>query len=439
MNIKKILAPAATLTSVVCAAATPLVTSVTMTQPGPTRLVNIDYTFTGADAVITLDVQTNAPGGVWASIGGAAVCNAQGEVWKKVTNDGSTHHITWRPDLSWPDHVIADGGARAVITAWTLDNTPDYMAVDISATGGEGKQTYYPSADFVPGGVTNNSIYKTSTLLMRKIMAKDVTWTMGSVTEVKRAEREEIHEVTLTNNYYIAVFEITQSQWQYFTGYNPSRFKNAMRPVENVCYADIRQGKGTVYAAASATGGVYPDSPYGESFLGLLRDKTNLDFDLPSEAQWEFAARAGNGDGYWGDGSIMSVDQYVTDAGIKLLARCYKNPNSNDTSGSGSEDPSVSGTAIVGSYKPNTWGLYDMHGNVKEWCLDWRKDDISALNGAVNATQGDSDGRLQKGGSWATSWYYCRAACRSASGPTVRIVNTNGDAGFRVVCTAGLQ
>ena len=170
---KRILAVASSVFATQFAGAVPVVSSVDMNQSSKT--VVITYTLSGEDAVVTLDVQTNAntsaaandPG--WTSIGGAAVSNAKGDVWKKV--ETGSRRITWRPDQSWPDHVIADGGARAVVTAWSLDNTPDYMAVDITSTGGAGKQTYYPAADFVPGGVSN-SLYKTTTLLMRRIYSR---------------------------------------------------------------------------------------------------------------------------------------------------------------------------------------------------------------------------------------------------------------------------
>lgn len=348
MDIKKLTMAALTAaTSATLTAAVPEISGVTMAQD-VTRRVTITYTLADAPAVVTVDVQTNAntsaaaddPG--WTSIGGEAVWNATGDVWKKVETGSRT--ITWRPDHSWPDHKIAAGGARAVVTAWALDNTPDYMAVDLTATGGADTQTYYPAADFVPGGVTNG-IYKTTKLLMRKIMAKDVTWTMGSVAEIGRtAARETTHQVKLDGNYYIGVYLVTQTQWQQITGYNPSSAKTGgtMRPVENVSYTDVRQGKGTEKAVASATGGVYPADPYGDSFLGLLRTKTGLDFDLPSEAQWEFAARAGNGEGCWGDGSaILSAG---ADENLNRLGRYSKNGGS------------TIGTAVVGSYAPNAWG-----------------------------------------------------------------------------------
>ena len=131
MNIKKLtIAALAAATSAALPAAVPEVSGVTMAQASD-RLVTITYTLADAPAVITLDVQTNVTGDVWASIGGEAVWNAMGDVWKKVETGSRT--ITWRPDLSWPDHVIADGGARAVVTAWSLGKVPSTMPMRISA------------------------------------------------------------------------------------------------------------------------------------------------------------------------------------------------------------------------------------------------------------------------------------------------------------------
>ena len=435
-------------------AAVPEISGVTMTQASD-RLVTITYTLADAPAVVTVDIQTNATGNTWASIGGEAVWNATGDVWRKVGNglaQGQSFNgtITWRPDHSWPDHKIADGGARAVVTAWALDNTPDYMAVDVSATGGAGTQTYYPAADFVPGGVTNAE-YKTSVLLMRKIMAKDVTWTMGSTTlETKRnATRETAHRVTLTNNYYIGVYQVTQAQWDLIqpSRLAPSYYNNAadraMRPVEQVCYNEIRNAANSTTADTAYD---WPADPNPNSFLGKLRTKSGLDFDLPSEAQWEFAARAGNGDTKWGDGSgILNADK---DENLDLLGR-YERDGGKVQDGTSYAVPAQScgatnGTAIVGSYAPNAWGLYDMHGNVWEWCLDWYADDITAHGGKVNIdpatpanTLSGASGanRVIRGGSWNIAAGDCRPAFRFGGTPT----NRHGDSGFRVLCSAGLR
>ena len=450
MNIKKL--TIAALAACVAAApspshaAVPEVSGVTMVQMSDRR-VTITYTLADAPAVVTVDVQTNVTGDVWASIGGEAVWNAQGDVWSRVETGSRT--ITWRPDHSWPDHKIADGGARAVVTAWALDNTPDYMVVDVSAAAQPNTQRYYPAADFVPGGVTN-SLYKTTTLLMRKIMAKDVTWTMGSTTletQNRQDAREATHQVTLTNNYYIGVYEVTQSQWsQVATNSTISASfttEGFMRPMEKVCYNEIRNAANTTTANASYN---WPNDPNPSSFLGLLRSKTGLDFDLPSEAQWEFAARAGNGVGYWNDGSaILNANP---DANLNVLGR-YERNGGKVLSGTSYVDPATTcgvtnGTAIVGSYVPNNWGLYDMHGNVWEWCLDWYEDNINAHGGAVNIdpatpakTLSGASGanRASRGGSWNTAVGYCRPAFRGSDTPTSR----SRVSGFRVLCSAGLR
>ena len=410
--------------------ADPQISNIRLGQNSLSRRVTITYDLDEA-AVVTMDVLTNG-----VSIGGENIQHVMGDCFGKVAA-GNNHTVTWDPHLSWPDHKFGAGVVSVRMTAWALDNTPDYMAVDITATGGAGKQAYYPAADFVPGGVTNG-IYKTTKFLMRKIMAKDVTWTMGSVAESGRdASRETPHQVTLTNNYYIGVYPVTQAQWQLITGYNSSAFTTdqAMRPVEKVSYTDIRQGKGTASTAASATGGVYPAEPYGDSFLGLLRAKTALDFDLPSEAQWEFAARAGNGEGYWGDGSAMRISSNK-DTGLDLLGRYQYNGGkigANSATEPASDCEAVNGTAIVGSYLPNAWGLYDVHGNVFEWCLDWYADDITALNGAVNVASGTY--RVVRGGGYNFGAGICRPAYRYCHVPTLRISYF----GFRLACTAGLQ
>ena len=409
--------------AVAVASAAPVVSNVSMTQASGGRLVRIKYSLS-EDAVVTLDVMTNATPNAatgWTSIGGEAVCNAQGAVWRKVTSadaDGEGKYmITWRPDLSWAGEQgkgfkVPDGCAKAVVTAWSLNNTPNYMVVDITSTGGAGTEKYYPAADFVPSGVTN-SLYKTGSLLMRKIMAKDVTWMMGSVAEEGRiATRETSHQVTLTNNYYIGIYPVTLTQWRQVAGYTPSGHPTdlTMAPVVRVSYTDIRQGEGTESTVASATGGVYPAEPYEDSFLGLLRTKTGLDFDLPSEAQWEFAARAGNGEGYWGNGSAMRIAANK-DVNLAKLGRYqYSEDGSN--------------RAIVGSYAPNAWGLYDVHGNVWEWCLDRYADNITGLNGAVKT--GSSGNCSQRGGAWSAVAGKCRPAYRASASPTGRC-STDGE------------
>ncbi len=430
--------------AVIADPADPQISNVRLGQNSLSRRVTVRYDLDEA-AVVTMDVLTNG-----VSIGGANIQAVTGDCFKKVAA-GNNHVVEWNPWLSWPDQKFGAGVVSVRMTAWALDNTPDYMVVDISAAAQPNTQAYYPSADFLPGGLLSNQNYRTTKLVMRKIMAKDVEWTMGSTPlETQRnGSREATHQVTLTNNYYIGVFEVTQAQWDLIqpSRLAPSYYNNAAdrarRPVEKVCYNEIRNAANSTVADTSHN---WPHDPNSNSFLGKLRTKSGIDFDLPSEAQWEFAARAGNGDTKWGDGSgILNSDN---DANLDKLGR-YERNGGKILNGSSYVKPEQScgaenGTAIVGSYTPNDWGLYDMHGNVWEWCLDWHMANITGFDGRVNINPSDpanpisgtSDGyRIIRGGDWSSKADQSRPACRSRSTPDAR-----GDhIGFRLVCTAGLQ
>ncbi len=144
------------------------------------------------------------------------------------------------------------------------------------------------------------------------------------------------HEVTLTADFYIGVFEVTKAQWELIME-NNSSFQGDMRPVDSVSYNNIRGG---------AAGATWPRGEHAvdaDSFLGKLRAKTHLDFDLPTVAQWEYACRAGDEKDVCLD--LNGMAWYVENAG--------------------------NGAHKVGTLKPNAWGLYDMFGNVSEICLDW--------------------------------------------------------------------
>ena len=433
------------LAAAVCAdPADPQISNVRLEQNSISRRVTVRYDLDEA-AVVTMDVLTNG-----VSIGGANIQNVMGDCFKKVAA-GNDHIVWWDPYLSWPDHKFGAGVVSVRMTAWALDNTPDYMVVDVSSAAQPDTQTYYPSAEFLPGGLLSNQNYRTTKLVMRKIMAKDVEWTMGSTTlETQRnATREATHQVTLTNNYYIGVFPVTQTQWDLIQPSRsaPSYYNNAadraMRPVEQVCYNEIRNAANSTTANTAYD---WPADPNPSSFLGKLRTKTGIDFDLPSEAQWEFAARAGNGDTKWGDGSGI-LNSYA-DANLDKLGR-YQRNGGQVLSGSSYANPAQScgatnGTAIVGSYAPNDWGLYDTAGNVWEWCLDWYADDITAHGGKVNIdpatpanTLSGASGanRVSRGGSWIYAAGFCRPAFRSRDPPSNRLSYT----GFRVLCSAGLR
>ena len=271
------------------------------------------------------------------------------------------------------------------VYAKSKENTSKYMIIDIQ-NGNVEYSNYEPL-----GGWTDT--YKTTKLVMRRINSGN--FLMGSPeSELGRSRNETQHNVTITLPFYISVFEITQSQYQLITGYNPSRLKGNTRPVDNVSYDEINS-----------------------YFLNKIREKMGLNFDLPTEAQWEYACRAETTNA-WNNGS--DIDNTDQDKELNKLGR-YKY-NQNDLKGDCSEH------TTVGSYLPNAWGLYDMHGNVWEWCLDWYGD--IEKKPATNPS-GPSYGtyRVLRGGSWDTGANNCRSAMRNMYPPN----KFDANLGFRVV------
>ena len=283
---------------------------------------------------------------------------------------------------------------------------PDYLVVNLN-TGAVTPSTTGPDL--------SNDTCRTTELWLRRIPKG--TFTMGSPKgEVGRDSDETQHQVTLTEDFYIGIFEITQKQYSLIQGRNPSNYKGDTRPVEYVSYNAIR-GTGSTTGAGWPSYGHAVDSG---SFLGKLRAKTGKTFDLPTEAQWEYACRAGTTTALNTGKNLTSTDQ---DSAMDEAGRygC----NENDSKGGYSSNHTK-----VGSYLPNAWGLYDMHGNVIEWCLDWYKSDpgSSAVTDPVGASSGSN--RVLRGGSWSNIAQNCRSAVRSLGNPSNNSINYFG---FRVV------
>lgn len=183
--------------------------------------------------------------------------------------------------------------------------------------------------------------------------------------------------VTLTKPFFCGLFEVTQKQYSLVTGSNPSNFSGDKLPVDKVSYNAIRGAfNGAKWPSSSAV-----DST---SFIGKLRTRTGADFDLPTEAQWEYACRAGTTTTYSYGDSING--DYM-----------WYNGNSS------------SETHEVGTKSPNPWGLYDMHGNVWEWSLDWFYEIKAGTD-----PQGPSSGvyRVRRGGSWKVGASDCTSSYR---------------------------
>ena len=200
------------------------------------------------------------------------------------------------------------------------------------------------------------------------VRVKAGTFTMGATAQMKNPDEDEkpTHRVTLTNDYYIGKYEVTQALWQAVMGSNPSNFKGDNLPVEMVSQADC------------------------QDFLSKLNRITGKTFRLPTEAEWEYAARGGNksrGYQYSGSNNLSDVAWYGDNSGSK--------------------------THVVGIKQPNELGIYDMSGNVWEWCQDW--DGEYSSSSQVNPT-GANYGfrRVFRGGSWDFDAWACRSSFRNS-------------------------
>ena len=282
------------------------------------------------------------------------------------------------------------------------------MAVDLKAAN---TVNYYSSAAALPGGVQDRR-YKTDVLVLRHIPAANVTWTMGSPeTELGRnANNEYAHQVTLGADYWIGVYEVTQRQYENLKGEKKGHYNNpdyyATRPVD-CCSYDQALGS--------------------DSFIVRLRQISGISgFTFPTEAQWEFACRAGEGAALYNGQNLSDKSK---DANLGLLARYDYTSGEGEI---GNLAPQNSGpemaSALVGSYAPNAWGLYDMLGNVLEWCVDWYQDDLRTVDPATGPTSGNQ--RVVRGGWHHTKANGCRCAWRTGYPPNAAWA----EHGFRVAC-----
>ena len=417
--------------------ATPSV-AVTGTSTNSEGALVVSYTLSGEDAIVTCETFVNG-----ASVGKLF----RGDVNRRVAQGSRT--ITWDPVA---DGVGLDGEVTAKVKAWTFDNPPDYMAVDLTMPN---CRRYYVSAEMVPLGVTNY-MYKTSVMLFRKIPAKDVVWRMGqdsdtcaygggATTEVVR-DKETAHMVKLTEDYYIGVYETTRRQYTRltgFTGYNTftagdaaakASFDLDLLPADYIGYASLR-------GSDSASFANWPDADHAvaeSSAIYKIRSFTGIaTLDLPTEAQWEYACRAGTSTSLNSGKNVQSSSGYdanLAEVGWQQggIAKIFP----------GSKMP-----CPVGMLKPNNWGLYDMHGNLYERCLDRyvKGDDYRATfatgwaDGAVTVDpKGPSTGdtHISRGGNFFDISSHARSAARTRA-PT-RATGGQHD-GVRFVCTLPVE
>ena len=216
------------------------------------------------------------------------------------------------------------------------------------------------------------------------ILIQPGTFMMGSPPrEQSRDSDETLHSVELTRPYFLQNTLVTQQQWQQVMGTNPSWFKHPDHPVECVSWEDT------------------------QDFLTALNRRRQGVYRLPTETEWEYACRAGASTPFSvGNGEDLDAEQANFDGDYPY--------------GRGLRKPSPGTTTAVKSYRPNCWGLYDMHGNVWEWCQDWYGDYPTAPVIDPQGPESGSDKAL-RGGSWDSQARACRAVRRAYRRPEYRL------------------
>ncbi|MGE4495902.1 MAG: formylglycine-generating enzyme family protein [Methanosarcina sp.] len=221
---------------------------------------------------------------------------------------------------------------------------------------------------------------------MKFIMIPAGEFLMGSSPEEKGRSYSEspVHRVTIQNPFYIGKYQVTQKQWTKIMETSPSNFKDEARPVELVSWENVQE------------------------FIEKLNAVENTTkYRLPSEAEWEYACRAGTQSRYFFGDDESKLDDYA-----------WHSRNSGRK------------TRPVGKKKPNLWGLYDMHGNVWEWVQDrWHENYDGSPSDGSAWEDGNSSNRVSRGGSWYCDVDSCRSAARFSREPEKRLANL----GFRLV------
>jgi formylglycine-generating enzyme required for sulfatase activity len=224
--------------------------------------------------------------------------------------------------------------------------------------------------------VGETQTFKVNGISFTMIPVMGGTFSMGATAEQSNPDDDEklVHQVNLSN-YYIGETEVTQALWTAVMGENPSNFKGDNRPVEQVSWNDC------------------------QTFISKLNALTGKNFRLPTEAEWEYAARGGSksrGYQYSGSNNLSSVAWYDGNSGGQ--------------------------THDVKTKSPNELGIYDMSGNVLEWCQDWYG---SYSSNSVTNPMGAASGsyRVIRGSSWSTNAWSCRSANRLSFEPSDQCIN----------------
>lgn len=365
--------------------AAPIVSAVKAQQRYPWNgMVDIDYTILG-DATglkIEIGVEDRQAGKTYFPT----------KFLSALSTSAGQHRVTWSTEAEGVTIVSTNVAVTVslVTVSGELTQKNQYYVVDLS--DGPTAASYPVTTMETSSEPEWTSEYKTTKLVLRRIEAGE----------------DPLKRYKLTKPFYIGVFEVTQKQYELVTGANPAYYKGETRAVSEVSYNSIR---------GDLVGAGWPSSSDVDetSFLGVLRKKTGIPFDLPTEAQWEYACRAGTTVSYNNGGD--------SESDLKTLGR-YSGNGSDGRGG-------YSGVTTVGSYAPNAWGLYDMHGNVREWCLDWHDSSVP-LTGADPKGVASGGSRVVRGGSCDNDASRSASSRRDYDGPDNAGFYPNG---FRLACS----
>ena len=408
---------------------------VSLEQPNGRGNAVITYRLDEAPVIVTVDVQTNTldnGAGEWVSLGGGLVKRLTGDIG--IVRRTGRCTIKWNSTKDWPEQVVETGRIRATVTAWATNAPPDWMVIGLKKPN---DVRFYAESNHVPEGVASD-VYKSEKMLMRRVPAAGAIWTMGLTADQGTAVADDTipRRVMLSKDYFVGVYEVTQCQYTNmgmtaaagFSSYSDSW----KRPACKLNMVDVR---GTVNL---------PNGSYNvteTSACGRLHNISGgkIEFDLPTETQWEFACRAGTQTAY-NNGTDYTQPNCDAIAWYGL--------NSTQETSDGTRQPHP-----VGTKPPNAFGLYDMNGNIHEMCLDryvegseysatfvegYEKGAVTVDPLAANWSSSASlvNRIVTRGGGWNSEMKYCRSGARLPMTSYGASYDTNG---FRICCPAVFQ
>ena len=400
--MKKLLFSAMLFAAVSARAAlgTPTVTSIV--PDASNRTVSVTYSLSGDEpAIITMTVTTGGKTYDAVSAVGAVNCRVSA---------GAGRTVIWHPQNDIPAGAYDASALSVELKAWSTSTPPDYMAVSLLAPK---YVKYYVSSNAVPGGVLD-SRWKEDWLLMRRIPAKGVAWRMGcasgdycwNVSEQSGSYGfQPLHYVTNTADFYLGVYEVTQGQYKRLAnGAEPSTVgKDAFSSLSTASHRVLHQTDWKWHPVETVSWALATNA------AATLAAASGLSFGLPTQEQWEFAGRGAT---RWGTYNGAPHNPTC----ISPIGVCFQ---VQDTYYGGAQNvahPLYACHLPVGQKRPNAYGLYDMIGNISEWCSGWfdAGETLRPVRGGELHMSGEGHGVgycRGKAASFVDSKYGFRLAC----------------------------